>query len=247
MHPLAGARSGRLLGSWKPIAWEPEAGRLGAVGVWPHLDLEGSVSTEKGQWCPMARMTPEQEARYALNWEVARCDLPKDAQLAYDHLAEMRADARVPGSLAGEMTAVAAGRGHLRASHSDRDHVIDALKAAFVQGRLTRDEFDLRVSQTLTSRTYADLARLTADLPARPTGARLGHEPAPPVNRPLLWGAYAVLVAAVGVMVVAFPAGSLLLLTTGVLAILIAAPVAGMLTLDSWREDRSRGQLPQAG
>ena len=199
----------------------------------------------------MARMTPEQEARYALNWEVVKSDLPEDAQLAYDRLAEerARADAQVPASLGDETAAVAAGHGHLRASHADREQVIDTLKAAFVQGRLTRDEFGLRVSQTLTSRTYADLATLTADLPARPAGAR--HEPAPapapPVNKPLLCGAYAVLVAAVGSMVIAFPVGSLILLTIGVLAILIAAPLAGILTLDSWREDRSGGQLPQAG
>jgi hypothetical protein len=201
----------------------------------------------------MAKMTPEQEARYALNWEVARRDLSEDAQLAYDRLAEERhrADAQAPGSLAEEMTAVADGYGHLLASHTDRDHVIDTLKAAFVQGRLTKDEFDLRVSQTLTSRTYADLATFTADLPARLTGTRLWHEPdpppAPPVNKPLLWGAYAVLVGAIGSMALAFPAGSLLLLTAGVLAVLIAAPVAGALTLDSWREDRSGGQLPQSG
>ena len=31
----------------------------------------------------------------------------------------------------------AAGRGHLRAAHADRERVIEALKAAFVQGRLT--------------------------------------------------------------------------------------------------------------
>jgi Domain of unknown function (DUF1707) len=150
-----------------------------------------------------------------------------------------------------EITISAGGRGHLRASNADREQVIGLLQAAFVQGRLTKDEFDLRVSRTLTSRTYADLATLTADLPARLIGARPGHEPAPPqappVNKPLLWGAYAVLVGAVGSMVVAFPTGSLLLLTIGVLAILIAAPVAGALTLDSWREDRSGGQLPQAG
>ena len=201
----------------------------------------------------MAKMTPEQEARYALTWEVARCGLSKDAQLAYDRLAEERgrADAQAPDFLAGEMTAVAAGHGHLRASDVDRDHVIDALKAAFVQGRLTKDDFDLRVSQALTSRTYADLATLTADLPARLIGARQGHEPAtpqaPPVNKPLMVGAYAVLVGAVASMVIAFPVGSLLLLTAGILAILIAAPVAGMLTLDSWREVHSGGQLPQAG
>src|SRR6516225_3908457 len=69
----------------------------------------------------------------------------------------------------GDETAVAAaGRGHLRASHADRDQTIDALKAAFVQGRLTKDEFDARVGQTLASRTYAELAAVTAGLPARP-------------------------------------------------------------------------------
>lgn len=38
----------------------------------------------------MARMTPEPEAAYALVG-VARSDLPKDTQLAYDHLVEQRA------------------------------------------------------------------------------------------------------------------------------------------------------------
>lgn len=53
-----------------------------------------------------------------------------------------------------------------RASDADREHVINALKAAFVQGRLTRDELDLRVGQALTARSFAGLATLTADIPA---------------------------------------------------------------------------------
>ena len=56
----------------------------------------------------------------------------------------------------------------LRASHADREQVIDTLKDAFVQDRLTKDEFDARVSHALASRTHADLAALTADLPAGP-------------------------------------------------------------------------------
>jgi Domain of unknown function (DUF1707) len=64
------------------------------------------------------------------------------------------------------MTVGTRGRGRLRASHADRDQVIDALKAAFVQGRLSKAEFDVRVGQALASRTYADLAALTADIPA---------------------------------------------------------------------------------
>jgi hypothetical protein len=71
-----------------------------------------------------------------------------------------------------------AGRGHLRASHADREQVIGMLKAAYVQGMLAKDEFDLRVSQAFASRTYADLAGLTADLPARLTTAKPLPEPA---------------------------------------------------------------------
>ena len=39
-----------------------------------------------------------------------------------------------------EIAAGAGGRSYLRASHADREQVIDVLKAAFVQGRLTKDE-----------------------------------------------------------------------------------------------------------
>src|SRR5690242_20381647 len=65
----------------------------------------------------------------------------------------------------------AAGRGHLRASHADRERVVGSLKAAFVQGRLAKDEFDLRVGQALAALTYAELAAVIADLPAGPAGA----------------------------------------------------------------------------
>ena len=56
--------------------------------------------------------------------------------------------------------------GHLRASHADREQVIDTLKAAFVQGHLAKDEFDARIGRTFASRTCAELAAITADLPA---------------------------------------------------------------------------------
>jgi DNA-binding transcriptional ArsR family regulator len=77
----------------------------------------------------------------------------------------------------------AQGRGHLRACHADREQVTGVLKAAFVQGRLGKDELTARVGQALAARTYADLAALTADLPAglaaaeppdQPTRVRLG-------------------------------------------------------------------------
>ena len=77
-----------------------------------------------------------------------------------------------------DMAAAAAGRGRLRASHADREHVLDVLKAAFVQGQLTKDEFDIRAGQALTSRTYAELAPLTADIPAGLSGVQPVRKPA---------------------------------------------------------------------
>jgi Domain of unknown function (DUF1707) len=71
-----------------------------------------------------------------------------------------------------ELAPAAAGRGRLRVSHAEREQVIDALKAAFVQGMLAKGEFDLRVSQAFASRTYAELAAVTADLPARPAASQ---------------------------------------------------------------------------
>jgi hypothetical protein len=70
------------------------------------------------------------------------------------------------------MAADAAGRGPIRASHADREQVIDVLKVAFVQGMLAKDEFDVRVSQAFASRTYAELAALTANLPAESAAAQ---------------------------------------------------------------------------
>ena len=72
----------------------------------------------------------------------------------------------------------ALGRGRLRACHADREQVIGVLKAAFVQGRLDKDELNARVGQALASRTYADLAALTADLPAGLAAAEPSYQPA---------------------------------------------------------------------
>ena len=79
----------------------------------------------------------------------------------------------------GDNTAAAEGRGdgHLRASHADREHVIGTLKAAFVQGRLTEDELDARLDQVYASRTYTELAEVTADIPIELTGAQPPRDP----------------------------------------------------------------------
>ena len=82
-----------------------------------------------------------------------------------------------------EIAAGEAGRGHLRASHADREQVIGTLKAAFVQGMLTKDELDARVGQTLAARTYAELAALTADIPAGLTGSQPPERARRPVSK----------------------------------------------------------------
>jgi hypothetical protein len=70
-----------------------------------------------------------------------------------------------------------ASHGDLRASHADREQVIGTLKAAFVDGRLTEDELDARVDQVYASRTYAELAEVTADIPAELTRAKPPRNP----------------------------------------------------------------------
>jgi len=93
------------------------------------------------------------------------------------------------------------GRGHLRASDADREQVIDTLKAAYVQGRLTRDQLGVRAGQALVSRTYAELAAVTDGIPARPAGvvqppARPAGRAGKPVRRTVAAGAACVIIPA---------------------------------------------------
>jgi hypothetical protein len=64
----------------------------------------------------------------------------------------------------------------LRASHADRDRVVELLRIAAGDGRLTADELDERLEAALTARTQRELTVLTADLPASPD---TGLDPAP--------------------------------------------------------------------
>ncbi len=56
----------------------------------------------------------------------------------------------------------------MRASDADRDRVMDVLRVAAGEGRLTPDELDERLEAALSSRTLGELAALTADLMAAP-------------------------------------------------------------------------------
>ena len=93
----------------------------------------------------------------------------------------------------------------LRASRADREQVIDLLKAAFVQGRLDRDEFDARIGQAVASRTYGELAAVTADIPAELIGALPRRPPVRarrriPFNTAVTGAACMALVANVGMV-----------------------------------------------
>jgi len=72
-----------------------------------------------------------------------------------DEAAQARGGELVPG-------------GDLRASHDDRDRVVEVLTVAGGDGRLTPEELDERVGAALTARTYGELAALVSDLPAAP-------------------------------------------------------------------------------
>ncbi len=67
----------------------------------------------------------------------------------------------------------------LRASHGDRDRVVELLRVAAGDGRLTAGELDGRLEAALTARTCGELAALTTDLPAVPDSG-----PGPPVPEP---------------------------------------------------------------
>jgi hypothetical protein len=150
----------------------------------------------------------------------------------------------------GDEMAAGGGRGHLRASHADREQVIGTLKAAFVAGMLAKDEFDARVGQTLASRTYAELAALTADLPAglaaaqppRPARARSRQ----PVPRPG-WMIAGATVLYAGVWVWALPHGLVGLASFVYLWVLVLAVAARLENRRDRRLGGQRGQAPGAG
>jgi hypothetical protein len=148
----------------------------------------------------------------------------------------------------GDNTAAAEGRrdGHFRASRADREQVIDTLKAAFVQERLTKEEFDARVGQALASRTYADLAALTGDIPDGLPG-RQPREPGRVRDRPPMSNArkaaICVAIAVAVPVVLAVPTGGFAL-AISVPFYFMALLIAAAQMLITRYEKRSRGQLP---
>jgi hypothetical protein len=56
----------------------------------------------------------------------------------------------------------------MRASTADRERGMDVLKAAYGEGRLTKEEFDERSARVMASRSYGELGAIVADLPVGP-------------------------------------------------------------------------------
>jgi hypothetical protein len=146
--------------------------------------------------------------------------------------------------------------GRLRTSHADRDQAIDVLKAAFVQGRLTKQEFDLRVGRVLASRTYADLRALTADIPGWVTSWPEAEEPARALSFKTAARVGAVgavpsmasaAVAVVQSSAVPAVAGVLLIGLTGVLVTVLLAALLVVLSWAVRRTQRTPGQGPPSG
>jgi len=145
----------------------------------------------------------------------------------------------------------AGGRSRLRASRADREQVIEVLKAAFVEGRLDRDEFGLRAGRALASRTYAELAALTADIPARLVWARPPRPARESVSRKAVVAAAGATGALVGmwpVMLLAPPWPPFVLPVAVVWFVLVMAVPAGWVALlHDWHRKRAGRQAAAQG
>ena len=90
----------------------------------------------------------------------------------------------------------------LRASDGDRDAVAERLRRAAGEGRLEPDELEERLHAALRARTYGELRRLLADLPAEPAAWDRRRAGAMPAGRIALAVALRVAVALAVVAVV---------------------------------------------
>ena len=144
----------------------------------------------------------------------------------------------------------AEGDSNLLTSHVGREQVLDALKAAFVHGRLAKDEFDLRVGQVLAA--YAELDAVTADIPTGLTTAQPPETIRKSHNKKLIQrgtaagaGASVALTATIAVAVRGNPVISLVVV--GLVGVFVAVLLAGLLTLVSWVLEMVSSRRPSPG
>jgi hypothetical protein len=148
------------------------------------------------------------------------------------------------------MAAGAEGGSNLPVSHVGREQVLDALKAAFVHGRLAKDEFDLRVGQVLVA--YAELDSATADIPTGLTTAQPPETIRKSHNKKLIQrgtaagaGASVALTATTAVAARGNPVISLVVV--GLAGIVVAVLLAGLLRLVSWVLEMVSSRQPSPG
>ncbi len=150
-----------------------------------------------------------------------------------------------------------AGGGHFLASRADRERVVDVLKAAFTQGRLGQDELEARVAQALGSRTYGELAVVTADIPVGPEGPGAAWPlDSPDRTRanpiPVLWAVGGFAAIPVLLIALSLPGNNESLAETGlflflidfVLAVLAGLTAIGTAVDKRMKSRRPGGQLP---
>jgi hypothetical protein len=130
-----------------------------------------------------------------------------------------------------------------------REQVIRSLRAALAQGRLTEDEHDARAARASAATSHAELAALTADLPAGLT-ARLPKASDGLTGVCVSMAAASVLGALVLWQPDNYPAFALALLAAA--TVILAPPVTVGLIVDARHQKRSGGQLrlgpaPSAG
>lgn len=117
----------------------------------------------------------------------------------------------------------------------DRDKVLDALKAAFADGRLTKEEFDLRVALALAA--YSEIDSLTADLPAAPVVPVDRPDPKRLIKRGTSVGTGVSVVLAATVLVKFGIVG--IVVGGAVAGVFTSLLLAGFLTLLSWFMERN--------
>jgi hypothetical protein len=125
----------------------------------------------------------------------------------------------------------------LRVSDAERQAVADQLSKHFADGRLDQAEFDERLSQAMSAKTYHDLDGLLTDLPSteasggaglppaggRVTGRAAGSVPQRRVARPLLLIVAAIVVLSIAGHAAAWAFGGWLWITVIVLVVVAFA------------------------
>jgi len=125
------------------------------------------------------------------------------------------------------------GQPGMLASAADRDRTIDVLKAAYGEGRLTKDEFDARSARTMAARRYGDLAAIVADLPAGPLGPMI------PYHQPGYYQAMVPVMPTNGLAIGSLVCGILEFFTFGLAA--VPAVILGYLARGQIRHTGERG------